>query len=60
MPNFRDYDQEQTVYRQLVPAQLLEDDHPARIVSAVLSKCWILNGFTPGTKMKENRPTICG
>ena len=36
MPNFRDYDQEQTVYRQLVPAQLLEDDHPARIVSAVV------------------------
>lgn len=36
MPNFRDYDQGQTVYRQLVPSQLLEDDHPARIVNAVV------------------------
>lgn len=38
MPNFRDYDQRQTVYRQLVPAQLLEDDHPARIVDAVVER----------------------
>lgn len=36
MPNFRDYDQKQTVYRQLVPELLLEDDHPARIVNAVV------------------------
>ena len=36
MPNFRDYDQQQTVFRQLVPALLLEDDHPARIVNAVV------------------------
>lgn len=36
MPNFRDYDQNQTVFRQLVPAQLLEEDHPARIVNAVV------------------------
>ena len=36
MSNFRDYDQSQTVYRQLVPAQLLEEDHPARIVNAVV------------------------
>ena len=38
MSNFRDYDQNQTVYRQLVPALLLEDDHPARIVDAVVEK----------------------
>jgi transposase len=38
MPNFRDYDQNQTVYRQLVPSRLLEDDHPARIVDAVVEK----------------------
>ena len=38
MSNFRDYDQSQTVYRQLVPSQLLEDDHPARIVDAVVEK----------------------
>jgi transposase len=38
MSNFRDYDQNQTVYRQLVPSQLLEDDHPARIVNAVVEK----------------------
>jgi transposase len=36
VPNFRDYDQDQTVYRQLVPSKLLEDDHPARIVDAVV------------------------
>jgi transposase len=36
MPNFRDYDQTQTVFRQLVPAQLLEEDHPARVVNAVV------------------------
>ncbi len=38
MPNFRDYDQRQSVYRQLVPAQLLEEDHPARIVDAVVER----------------------
>ena len=38
MPNFRDYNQDQTVYRQLVPALLLEDDHPARIVNAVVER----------------------
>lgn len=36
MANFRDYDQNQTVFRQLVPARLLEEDHPARIVDAVV------------------------
>lgn len=36
MSNFRDYNQDQTVYRQLVPSQLLEDDHPARVVNAVV------------------------
>jgi transposase len=36
MPNFRDYDQQQTVFRQLVPELLLEDDHPARIVNSVV------------------------
>ncbi|OHD14896.1 MAG: hypothetical protein A2Y38_14255 [Spirochaetes bacterium GWB1_59_5] len=38
MPNFRNYDQSQTVYRQLVPAQLLEDNHPARIVDIVVER----------------------
>ncbi len=38
MSNFRDYDQNQTVFRRLVPSQLLEEDHPARIVDAVVEK----------------------
>ena len=38
MPNFREYDQCQGVYRQLIPAQLLEEDHPARIVDAVVER----------------------
>lgn len=36
MPNFKDYDQRQVVFRQLVPAELLEEEHPARIVDAVV------------------------
>ena len=38
MANFKEYDQTQTVYRQLVPSQLLEEDHPARIVDAVVER----------------------
>jgi transposase len=38
MPKFRTYDQRQSVIRQLVPAQLLEEDHPARIVDAVVER----------------------
>lgn len=38
MANFKNYDQSQTVYRQLVPSQLLEEDHPARIVDAVVAR----------------------
>lgn len=38
MPNFKDYDQSQTVFRQLVPTELLEEEHPARIVDAVVEK----------------------
>lgn len=36
MPNFRNYDQSQTVFRQLVPSKLLEDNHPARTVNTVV------------------------
>jgi transposase len=38
MPNFKEYNQRQTVYRQLVPAELLEEEHPARIVDAVVER----------------------
>jgi transposase len=38
MPKFKEYNQSQAVLRQLVPAQLLEDDHPARIVDAVVER----------------------
>ena len=38
MPNFRDYNQSQTVFRQLTPDSLLEEDHPARVVDAVVKK----------------------
>ena len=38
MANFKNYDQSQAVYRQLMPSQLLEEDHPARIVDAVVER----------------------
>jgi transposase len=38
MPNFRDYNQRQGVFRQLVPNELLEENHPARIVDAVVER----------------------
>ena len=38
MPSFKEYNQRQTVYRQLVPAELLEEEHPARIVDAVVER----------------------
>lgn len=38
MPNFRTYNQKQIVFRQLVPEALLEEDHPARIVDAVVER----------------------
>jgi transposase len=36
MHNFRDYNQRQGVFRQLVPNELLEEDHPARMIDAVV------------------------
>jgi transposase len=38
MPNFREYDQRQGVFRQIVPNELLDEDHPARIVDAVVER----------------------
>jgi transposase len=38
MANFRNYDQNQGIFRQLVPAKLLEEDHPARVVDAIVEK----------------------
>jgi transposase len=36
MGNFKDYNQEQGIFRTIVPAELLEEDHPARIVDIVV------------------------
>jgi transposase len=36
MKNFRIYDQTQGVFRNLYPEQLLEEDHPARIIDKVV------------------------
>ncbi len=38
MPQFRDYDQRQGVFRQLVPERLLGEHHPARIVDLVVER----------------------
>jgi transposase len=38
MPQFRDYDQRQGVFRQFVPERLLEEQHPARIVDLVVER----------------------
>ncbi len=38
MPKFRDYNQRQNVLRLVCPDKLLEEDHPARIVDAVVEK----------------------
>jgi transposase len=45
MPNFREYNQRQGVFRQLVPNELLEDDHPARIVDAVVERLDLTNVY---------------
>ena len=36
MPHFKDYDQEQNVFREVHPQQLLEEQHPARIIDHVV------------------------
>jgi transposase len=36
MSNFRKYDQNQGVFRVLIPDELLEEDHPARIIDRVV------------------------
>lgn len=38
MGNFKDYNQEQGIFRTIVPAELLEEDHPARIVDIVVER----------------------
>ena len=36
--NFREYDQNQGLFTQIVPAELLEEEHPARVIDAVVEK----------------------
>lgn len=36
MPNFREYDQEQGIFCSIIPDKILEEDHPARIISKVV------------------------
>ena len=36
MPTFKDYDQSQAVFRDIRPLDLLEDDHPARVIDRVV------------------------
>ena len=36
MPTFRDYDQSQGVFRTIIPNEVLEEEHPARIVDKVV------------------------
>jgi len=38
MPKFREYNQSQGVFRQLIPNELLEDEHPARIIDTVVEQ----------------------
>jgi transposase len=36
MPTFKDYDQSQAVFRDICPLDLLEEDHPARVIDRVV------------------------
>jgi len=36
VPVFRDYDQSQNVFREIHPLQLLEEEHPARVIDRVV------------------------
>ena len=36
MSNFKEYNQEQGIFRPIIPNDLLEPDHPARIVDRVV------------------------
>lgn len=36
MPTFKDYDQSQAVFRDIRPLELLEEDHPARVIDRVV------------------------
>ena len=36
MPIFKDYDQSQAVFRDIRPLDLLEADHPARVIDRVV------------------------
>ena len=36
MPNFKDYDQSQAVFRDIRPLDLLEEDHPARVIDRIV------------------------
>lgn len=36
--NFREYDQKQGLFAQIVPANLLEEEHPARVIDAIVEK----------------------
>jgi transposase len=36
MPTFKDYDQSQAVFRDIRPLDLLEEDHPARVIDRVV------------------------
>ena len=36
MPIFKDYDQSQNVFREVHPLQLLEEEHPARVIDRVI------------------------
>jgi len=38
MPNFKTYNQSQGMFITLIPDELLESDHPARIIDAIVEK----------------------
>lgn len=38
MPHFREYNQKQSFFRHFIPEQLLAEDHPARVVDAVVER----------------------
>jgi len=54
MPNFKTYNQSQGMFITLIPDELLESDHPARIIDAIVEKL-NLEKYIPITAKKDMR-----
>ena len=50
MPVFKDYDQGQGIFRAIQPNELLESDHPARVIDKVVELLDLSETYADYTK----------